>query len=127
MRPLEASRVVQAQHKADQDGVSNVELLHGDVTGELVTAALRDAAAFDVITCSSAMIYLPDVPAALRQFASWLAPGGKLVFNSPQVLTLPPSERDERVTHGKASPEVPFLPAFLSALEGRAPVRLASL
>ena len=89
MRPLLASYMVQAQHKAGLLGLSNVELLHGDVMSEHVAVSLRDAAAFDVITCSSAMIYLPDVPAALRRFASWLVPGGQLVFNSPQVFISP--------------------------------------
>ena len=78
-----------------------MELLHGDVMSNDVAVALREAAAFDVITCSSAMLYLPDVPAALRHFASWLAPGGKLVFNSPQVLSTPVAA-DLSVEHGCA-------------------------
>ena len=44
-----------------------------------------EAASFDVILCSNALIYMLDVPAALKLWAGWLRPGGKLCFNTPQV------------------------------------------
>lgn len=62
-----------------------MELLHGDVMSDQIAEALSGALPFDVITCSSALIYLPSVPTALRRFASWLAPGGRLAVNSPKV------------------------------------------
>ena len=66
-------------------------LLHGDAMSDETNVELRGAAPFDLITCSSALIYLPSVPAALRRFACWLAPGGRLAVNSPLVrpCTLP--------------------------------------
>ena len=66
-------------------GLTNVTLVHGDAMSDDVNEALRGAAPFDVITCSSALIYMPSVPAALRRFASWLAPGGRLAVNTPMV------------------------------------------
>ena len=56
---------------------------------------------FDVITCSSALLYLPDVPAALRLFRSWLRPGGRLIFNTPKVE--PPRTERSGVFHLKIS------------------------
>ena len=44
-----------------------------------------EAASFNVILCSNALIYMLDVPAALKLWAGWLCPGGKLCFNTPQV------------------------------------------
>ena len=77
----------QAEAKVAARGLTNVRLIRGDVMGDDVAEAVRGAAAagFDLITCSSALLYMPSVPAALRRFASWLAPGGRLAVNSPQV------------------------------------------
>ena len=65
-------------------------LVHGDAMGDGMAEALRGAVPFDVVTCSSALIYMPSVPAALRRFASWLAPGGRLAVNSPTVRVRSP-------------------------------------
>jgi len=75
----------QAEEKVLTRGLTNVTLVRGDVMGDGAAEALRGAAPFDVITCSSALIYMPSVPAALRRFASWLAPSGRLAVNSPMV------------------------------------------
>ena len=66
-----------------------MKLLHGDVMSSQVAENIRGDVPFDFITCSSALIYLPSVPAALRRFASWLAPGGRLAVNSPKVQATP--------------------------------------
>ena len=71
-------------------------LVHGDAMSDGVATALRGAAPFDVITCSSALIYMPSVPAALRRFASWLAPGGRLAVNSPMVRLAGPSTQPKQ-------------------------------
>ena len=70
----------QARRKAAGRSLTNISFHHGDA--EKVEL---EAGSFDVITCSSAMIYLEDVPRALKRLCTWLRPGGRLVFNTPQV------------------------------------------
>lgn len=41
---------------------------------------------YDTILCSSGMLYLQDVQAAIEKFSSWLEEDGMLCFNTPQVL-----------------------------------------
>ncbi|MFC9745653.1 class I SAM-dependent methyltransferase [Streptomyces niveus] len=40
-------------------------------------------ASFDVVTGSYSVIFLPDAPAALAQYARLLRPGGRIAFTSP--------------------------------------------
>ncbi|CAA3004964.1 methyltransferase domain-containing, partial [Olea europaea subsp. europaea] len=40
---------------------------------------------FDAILCSNGLLYMADVPGAVSSWASWLRPGGKLCFNTPQA------------------------------------------
>jgi SAM-dependent methyltransferase len=61
----------------------NVEWVLGDA--EVIDFPERS---FDVVTCSSAMLYLEDIPTAISRMRRWLRPGGRLVFNTPQVCEL---------------------------------------
>lgn len=71
---------VQVCRKAAEFGLTNLTFQQGDAE----EIELGESS-FDVITCSSAIIYLADVPAALVKLHRWLKPGGRLVFNTPQV------------------------------------------
>lgn len=77
-------RDIQARRKADQLGLSNVELLSGDVE----TVELEEAT-FDRILCSSALLYFQDLQGTLGRFCTWLKPGGRLCFNTPQARSAP--------------------------------------
>jgi ubiquinone/menaquinone biosynthesis C-methylase UbiE len=60
--------------------LTNVEFQEADAE-----KATLPAACFDFVLCSNGMGYLQDIPAALKRFHGWLKPGGKVVFNNPQV------------------------------------------
>ena len=71
---------MQAKSLASAGGLSNITFLQQDA--EL---AVFEPASFDAILCSSGMIYLQDHQRATQQFHLWLADGGSLHFNTPQV------------------------------------------
>ncbi|AGY60614.1 class I SAM-dependent methyltransferase [Gloeobacter kilaueensis] len=48
---------------------------------DIEIAVFADAA-FDAVLCSSAIVWLADIPAALRRWHRWLAPGGVLAFHA---------------------------------------------
>lgn len=66
----------QARKKIRAKRLRNVELTEADV--EKLDFA---AESFDAILCSSAMMWLTDIPAALRKCRTWLKPGGLLAFS----------------------------------------------
>ena len=73
--------ILQAQRKAKDLNLGNIELLVADAE----TIEIEEES-FDTILCSSAMIYLQHHESALRRMYTWLKPGGKLCFNTPQVI-----------------------------------------
>ncbi|KAF8065888.1 hypothetical protein HT031_002949 [Scenedesmus sp. PABB004] len=88
---LSAGMLEQARSKAAAAGVSGwTELVHGDAEDYPALAARWGDGGFDIITCSAAVPFLRDAPAALARWRAWLAPGsGRLAFNTfvaPAVL-----------------------------------------
>ena len=73
--------VAQAQQKAKQLGLRNVNFYVADAETDL--EVLHSYA--DRITCCSAILYLEDVEGALQKFARWLVDGGTLCFNITEV------------------------------------------
>ncbi|MGB5973123.1 MAG: class I SAM-dependent methyltransferase [Nodosilinea sp.] len=66
----------QAQHKVEELGLENIRLEKSDAdTQELQKNG------FDALLCSSAIVYLADIPASLRQWHSALKTGGTLAFS----------------------------------------------
>jgi 2-polyprenyl-3-methyl-5-hydroxy-6-metoxy-1,4-benzoquinol methylase len=64
----------------EEAGILNLYLRQADAEN-----IIFEEESFDSILCSSAMIYLQHIDVALQRFLSWLKPGGKLCFNTPQV------------------------------------------
>ena len=71
---------VQAQKKAATSNLSNLKFLLLDVE----TAEFSEGT-FDRLLCSSGMLYLQHIGAAVHRFHSWLKPGGEIHFNTPQA------------------------------------------
>ncbi len=72
-----SSRMLQqAQSKIDAEGLPNIELIEADA--EYLSFADNS---FDAILCSSAIVYLTDIPAALRSWYRFLKPQGIVAFS----------------------------------------------
>ncbi|MCG6137517.1 MAG: class I SAM-dependent methyltransferase [Nostoc sp. LLA-1] len=66
----------QAQRKITTLGLTNVELIEADAD----YLDFNDSS-FDIIFCSSALVYLTDIPNSLQQWYRFLKPGGKVAFS----------------------------------------------
>jgi protein-L-isoaspartate(D-aspartate) O-methyltransferase len=66
----------QARNKIRAEGLVNIKLLEADVE-----KLLFEAESFDAILCSSALMWLIDIPATLRNCRAWLKTGGLLAFS----------------------------------------------
>ncbi|WP_414586443.1 class I SAM-dependent methyltransferase [Scytonema sp. PCC 10023] len=66
----------QAQHKIEELGLQNIELIEADA--EYIDF---DDESFDVILCSTAIVYFTDIPATLHKWYRFLKKGGVLGFS----------------------------------------------
>lgn len=66
----------QARRKINMIGLKNVELIEADAD----YLDFEDNT-FDIILCSSALIYLTDIKNSLQQWYRFLKPGGKVAFS----------------------------------------------
>lgn len=66
----------QAKSKIEAAGLSNIEFLQADAE----TVNFPDAN-FDTILCCSALVYLRDIPAALRRWHQFVKPNGLIGIN----------------------------------------------
>jgi ubiquinone/menaquinone biosynthesis C-methylase UbiE len=66
----------QAQKKINTLGLTNVELIEADAD----YLNFNDSS-FDIIFCSSALVYLTDIPNSLQQWYRFLKPGGLIAFS----------------------------------------------
>lgn len=71
---------MQAELKAEAEWLDNLTFLVADID-----ACSFPAGAFDAVLCSSALPFLPDIPASLARWHTWLRPTGRVVFNVPKV------------------------------------------
>ena len=76
----------QAQHKTDELGLKNIELIEADA--EYIEF---ENESFDVIICSSAIVYFRDILKVLQNWYKWLKKGGRVAFScgSEQSYTAP--------------------------------------
>ncbi len=66
----------QARQKVADLGLANIEFAEADADEQEFSDSQ-----FDVILCSSAIVYLTDIPQALRQWYNALKPGGFVAFS----------------------------------------------
>jgi ubiquinone/menaquinone biosynthesis C-methylase UbiE len=66
----------QAQQKVDGLGLTNIEFEEADADEQEFQGNQ-----FDAILCSSAIVYLTDIPTSLRQWRNALKPGGVAAFS----------------------------------------------
>jgi arsenite methyltransferase len=72
-----AGMLNQAQQKINELELRNVELIEADA--EYIDF---EGESFDIIICSTAIVYFKDIPAALKKWYCWLKKGGLLGFSS---------------------------------------------
>ncbi|KST69233.1 class I SAM-dependent methyltransferase [Mastigocoleus testarum] len=66
----------QAQRKINELGLKNIELIQADA--EYIDF---ENESFDIITCSSAIVYFRDIFKALKNWYRWLKKGGVIAFS----------------------------------------------
>ncbi|BCL34315.1 class I SAM-dependent methyltransferase [Nostoc sp. MS1] len=74
---ISSGMLEQANSKIDALGLTNIEFLLADAE-----ALAFPANSFDVILCSSALIWMSDIPSALRLWYKLLKPGGIIGFHA---------------------------------------------
>lgn len=73
---LSVGMLEQAKRKIEALKLGNITLQLGDVE-----ALKFPDNTFDLVLCSSALVYLTDIPRALQCWYRWLKPGGKIGFH----------------------------------------------
>lgn len=84
---ISAASLKIAREKAVKQGGSKAEFFESSVT-ELESLPLEKSS-YSMITCCSALVLLPsdDLPGILRMWATYLKPGGVLIFDVPSAKT----------------------------------------
>lgn len=75
---MSSGMLSQAEAKIKTEDLTNIQLIEADV--ESVDFAQEQ---FDIIFCSSGLVYVSDIPALLAKCSGWLKPAGQLAFTSP--------------------------------------------
>lgn len=76
----------QAKRKIEASGLKNIEFIEADA--DYLNFSDRS---FDAVLCSSAIAYLTDIPAVLRQWYRFLKPGGLVAFSCFAETAFPTS------------------------------------
>ena len=74
---MSTGMLAQGKVKIKAEGINNLELIEADI--ELIDF---DNEQFDIIFCSSALVYISNIPALLDKCYHWLKPGGCLAFTA---------------------------------------------
>ncbi|KAK6430593.1 hypothetical protein LTR95_013248 [Oleoguttula sp. CCFEE 5521] len=81
---ISSGMLAQAHLKRQNTNVGNVQLHQHSITGLSSLAAVRGRH-FDAITCASALVLLSNPALALKHWARFLKPGGKLITDVTHV------------------------------------------
>lgn len=98
----EPSFAEKANEKAAELGIAH----RADYRGASIEALPFEDGTFDLVTCQTVLIHLPDVPAALREMKRVLKPGGLIAVAEPNNLA-------ESITMMRGSPS----PAWSEVLQ----------
>ena len=93
----------QAEAKKPKHSLANVEFYMHSIT-ELNTLDALQGKRFDLITCCSALVLLPDPAQALIQWVSFLKPGGRLITDATHPNNLISGLVFERVGNALQKP-----------------------
>jgi ubiquinone/menaquinone biosynthesis C-methylase UbiE len=78
---ISTGMLAQAQAKLKEHALKNVQLHNHSIT-ELDSLPELQEHTFDAVTCASALVLLPHPEAAIRQWAKYLTPGGRLITDA---------------------------------------------
>ena len=89
----------EGRRKADESGLE-VTFINDDVTDMSREKMLLDNdQGFDLITCAAALVLLDNPLSALKHWATFLAPAGKLIVDVPSEKSLIVAHLVEKVVH----------------------------
>jgi ubiquinone/menaquinone biosynthesis C-methylase UbiE len=93
---ISTGMLAQAHAKLDGHTLNNIQFYNHSIT-ELDSLPELQEQTFDAITCASALVLLPQPEAAIRQWAKYLKPGGRLITDATHPRVLLPGIVLERV------------------------------
>ena len=77
----------EAKSKKLDENCAAIEWVEDDITSlndiEAIQSIVRCQGGFDVISCCSALVLLPDAGLAIKHWATFLKPGGKMIIDVP--------------------------------------------
>ncbi|KAK4543127.1 hypothetical protein LTR36_005904 [Oleoguttula mirabilis] len=103
---ISSGMLAQAKAKWSSDAHNNVEFHQHSITGLDSLPELKGKR-FDVIICASALVLLEHPAEALKQWVSYLEPGGRLITDVTHPQSQLPFIAFERVGHALGKP-VPY-------------------
>ena len=93
----------QARSKATSAKLE-ITFINGDVTTlERQDLSLKEGQDFDLISCASAFVLLEDPVGALKHWATFLSPTGRLIIDVPTETSMIVGSMLERILHDSAS------------------------
>ena len=93
---ISTGMLAQAHPKLKGQALDNVQFYNHSIT-ELDSLPELQEHTFDAITCASALVLLPHPEAAIKQWAKYLTPGGRLITDATHPRVLLPGIVLERV------------------------------
>lgn len=96
---ISTGMLAEARTKLERRDLENVQLYQHSIT-DLTSLSELHSRAFDVISCASALVLLPDPEEALKQWTQYLKPGGRLITDATHPRTFLPGIVLERVGGG---------------------------
>lgn len=108
---ISTGMLTQVHVKLQEHTLKNVQLHNHSITELDSLPELREHT-FDAITCASALVLLPHPEAAIKQWAKYLKPGGRLIADATHPKLLLPGMVLERVSGALNLPVTSYREAF---------------
>lgn len=108
---ISTGMLAEAHAKSRGHTANNIHFYQHSITGLESLPELQNQK-FDAIACASALVLLPDPAAALRHWASYLKPGGRLITDATHPKVLLPGMVLERVGRALGAPVPSYRAAF---------------